>query len=288
MSEQHPNPGAAPGPYGQQPPVPTGQPPVYGAQQPAYGHAPPPPPYGQAQDFAHPSYSPQPAYDQTAYTQPGLDQTAYAQPGYGLPLAGSAQGGYPAPTYANPGGYQPPAVQPPAVQPWPPAAIARPRTDYASWGRRVLAMLIDQAPSLVGSIVLMVAYWMTIVIITQQGTNGSTPPNFRPVLLPAIIGGGLALAGLGWEIYNRWIVAGKTGQSLGKRIMKISLVSEQTGQPIGPLNAFCRDLVHILDGAAYVGYLWPLWDDKRQTFADMLMKTVVLDARRGTPSSIQP
>jgi hypothetical protein len=26
-----------------------------------------------------------------------------------------------------------------------------------------------------------------------------------------------------------------------------------------------------------MGYLWPLWDDKRQTFADQVMKTVVID-----------
>jgi uncharacterized RDD family membrane protein YckC len=27
-----------------------------------------------------------------------------------------------------------------------------------------------------------------------------------------------------------------------------------------------------------VGYLWPLWDDKRQTFADMLLNTIVIHA----------
>ena len=43
------------------------------------------------------------------------------------------------------------------------------------------------------------------------------------------------------------------------------------------MNAFLRDLVHILDGVAYVGYLWPLWDDKRQTFADKIMRTIVID-----------
>jgi uncharacterized RDD family membrane protein YckC len=76
-------------------------------------------------------------------------------------------------------------------------------------------------------------------------------------------------------------VGGRTGQSWGKRVTSIALISEQTGQPIGPLNAFLRDLVHILDGVAYVGYLWPLWDDKRQTFADMLLNTIVVHAPEG-------
>ncbi|MDX2359147.1 RDD family protein, partial [Dietzia sp. PP-33] len=60
--------------------------------------------------------------------------------------------------------------------------------------------------------------------------------------------------------------------------LKIKLVGDPTGAPIGPLNAFLRDIVHIVDGLAYIGYLWPLWDEKRQTFADKLMGTIVVDA----------
>ena len=95
-----------------------------------------------------------------------------------------------------------------------------------------------------------------------------------------VVGSLLLLAALGVADLQPWLVAGRTGQSLGKRVLKIRLVAEATGQPIGPLNAFVRDLLHILDGIAYVGYLWPLWDDKRQTFADKLMKTVVPDVPR--------
>jgi uncharacterized RDD family membrane protein YckC len=92
-----------------------------------------------------------------------------------------------------------------------------------------------------------------------------------------IIGLVLMLIAVGWQWYNRWLVAGRTGQSMGKRVLKTKLVAEVNGQPIGAVNAFLRDLLHILDGAAYIGYLWPLWDTKRQTFADMIMKTVVVD-----------
>ncbi len=38
-----------------------------------------------------------------------------------------------------------------------------------------------------------------------------------------------------------------------------------------------RDLAHFLDGiTANIGYLFPLWTAKRQTFADMAVKTVVV------------
>lgn len=36
-----------------------------------------------------------------------------------------------------------------------------------------------------------------------------------------------------------------------------------------------RQLAHVLDTLiCYLGYLFPLWDAKRQTFADKLMSTV--------------
>lgn len=93
-----------------------------------------------------------------------------------------------------------------------------------------------------------------------------------------------ALAGIGWSVYNRWMQQGTTGQSLGKRITKIKLVGESTGQPIGAGMAFLRDLAHFVDGIiCYVGYLWPLWDDKSQTLSDKIIGTVVINADDAAP-----
>jgi uncharacterized RDD family membrane protein YckC len=86
------------------------------------------------------------------------------------------------------------------------------------------------------------------------------------------------LASLVWVAYNRWMIEGRTGQSLGKRVTKIRLIGEETMAPVGALNAFVRDLVHILDALTVVGYLWPRWDDKKQTFGDKIMKTLVINA----------
>lgn len=55
------------------------------------------------------------------------------------------------------------------------------------------------------------------------------------------------------------------------------LASEQTGQPIGVLMAFVRDICHFVDGViCYIGFLFPLWDAKRQTIADKIIGTVVI------------
>ena len=87
----------------------------------------------------------------------------------------------------------------------------------------------------------------------------------------------LSLVSLGLYVWNICIRQGNTGQSVGKQVLGLKLVRESDGQPIGPGMAFVRSLCHILDGlACYVGYLWPLWDAKRQTFADKIMSTLVI------------
>ena len=91
----------------------------------------------------------------------------------------------------------------------------------------------------------------------------------------ALVFGLLALAVV---IYNRWVLGGR-GQSLGKRALNLRLLGEQTGQPVGTLMAFVRDIAHVVDGLiCFVGYLFPLWDSRRQTLADKIVKTVVVKA----------
>jgi len=82
---------------------------------------------------------------------------------------------------------------------------------------------------------------------------------------------------IGIAVWNICLKQGSTGQSVGKGVIGTKLIGEETGQPIGALMAFVRQLAHILDGFCFIGYLWPLWDDKRQTFADKIMKTIVVE-----------
>lgn len=76
-----------------------------------------------------------------------------------------------------------------------------------------------------------------------------------------------------WQL----VVQGNTGQTIGKKQMKIKLLREQDGQVVGSGLSIGRYFVHVLDSLPlYLGYLWPLWDDKRQTFADKILHTVVI------------
>jgi uncharacterized RDD family membrane protein YckC len=149
-------------------------------------------------------------------------------------------------------------------------------------------MLIDTLVQLIG----MVPYVIGLVLFiagapdstsrydSTTGTmNGATTGDGNVGLMVA--GGLLLLVGvvamIGIQVWNRCFRQGRTGQSIGKKVLGLKLVDERTGQPIGAGMAFVRDLAHILDGFFYIGYLWPLWDDKRQTFADKVLSTLVVE-----------
>ena len=123
---------------------------------------------------------------------------------------------------------------------------------YSNWGLRVGAYLIDYLPIFV----------LELIGIFSRN---------------AIVWFLMVIASIAWWIYNRCILAGRTGQSLGKRTLHMRLIGDQTGEPIGAGMAFARDICHILDSlACYIGWLFPLWDAKRQTFADKIISTVVI------------
>jgi uncharacterized RDD family membrane protein YckC len=137
---------------------------------------------------------------------------------------------------------------------------------YANWLQRVGAYLID-------SVIAGVPSWIGLPFYI-----GSTDANGKPSGAGLAVYLVLSLVSLGLQIYNRWILAGRTGQSWGKRVLRIRLISEQTGQPIGGGMAFLRDICHIVDAIiCYIGFLFPLWDAKRQTLADKIVKTVVVN-----------
>jgi len=165
-------------------------------------------------------------------------------PGYGTPPpygAPPVPPGYPA--YGTPPGWGPGYGLPPG--------------GYAGWGERVAAFLIDAAISAVPAVVLV------LIGVAISGGAGTA----------LVILGYLLALGLG--IWNTIIKQGNTGQSIGKEKLGIKLIKESDGQVLGPGFCFVHRLAHVLDGIpCYIGYLWPLWDDKAQTFADKVCGTI--------------
>jgi uncharacterized RDD family membrane protein YckC len=190
----------------------------------------------------------------TQMTDPYGQQPFGQQPGGQQPFGQPPPGQAP-PPYGQPAPF---GQQAPFGQPGNPFGAPQ---NYANWGQRALGWLIDMGP--------LALLYLIFIIVAVMGKIGI-------LQIVAILG---TLAWIGWAVFNRWIQQGNTGQSLGKRVAKIKLVSEATGQPIGAGTAFLRDLCHAADSVACsIGYLWPLWDDKGQTFADKIVGSVVVQA----------
>ena len=162
----------------------------------------------------------------------------------------------------------------------PPHQWAQSGPPLASWGDRVLATLIDGLYQLPAVVLYIVGIGMAAANApTTRGGTVITKGN------PGLMWVGIVLLALGAvgtmsiALYNRIVVQGRTGQSWGKKRVGIRVVHQQTGALIGAGKMFLRELSHYLDGAIYIGYLWPLWDPLRQTFADKIMTTVVVKER---------
>jgi uncharacterized RDD family membrane protein YckC len=192
-------------------------------------------------------------------------------------------GNYPPPP---PGNYPP--LPPPGggYGPPPPGAYAPqaggfpqalPKEAYTPWFTRVLAWLID---NLIVAIPVGIAQGIAIATGENECTTDTldgysasctSSPSAFGLILTVVVG----LAAFVFVIWNYGYRQGTTGSTIGKSVMKFKVVSEKTWQPIGFGLSIVRQLAHIIDGLiCYIGYLFPLWDNKRQTIADKIMTTV--------------
>ena len=95
-----------------------------------------------------------------------------------------------------------------------------------------------------------------------------------------------SITSIAFYVWNICIRQGRTGATVGKSVLAIRLVNSDL-QPIGAGWSFLRNLLHIVDGLPCIclpiGYLWPIWDDRKQTFADKIMSTFVIQATTPEP-----
>ena len=214
-------------------------------------------------------YPPPPGPPPGSYPPPGPPPGSYPPPpppgGYVPP-----PGGYPPPPPAN---YPPPA-------PGAGALGALPKEAYTPWLKRVGAWVIDSLPIAILSGVgqgLMYATGENNCVSTSGDNSYGVACTSQPSVLGLILSFVFGLAALAFAIWNYGYRQGTTGSSIGKSVLKFKVVSEKTGQPIGFGLSIVRQLAHIVDAIiCYIGYLFPLWDAKRQTLADKIMTTVCL------------
>lgn len=157
---------------------------------------------------------------------------------------------------------------PPQRQFAPPVDLP-PRSALGGWGRRVAATLTDSA--------LLLLALAPVLALAALATPVSDALTYVVLVVGyiAVIAFGIA----------QLVRQGRRGATWGKQLVGLRLVNERTGQPIGVALSLVRPFAHMLDALPlYVGYLWPLFDRKRQTFCDKAMSTLVLRVpRRALP-----
>ena len=132
----------------------------------------------------------------------------------------------------------------------------------ATYGQRVGSFLIDVG--IPGGL-------LAVVLIAALATR-----DFTVIVVVHVLAVAVAVA---FALWNSGYQQGRSGQSLGKRALGTRLVGTNTGEPIGFARAVGRQVTHLLDGLPlFLGYLWPLWDEQRQTFADKACSTLVVHA----------
>ena len=199
------------------------------------------------------------------------------------PPPGGFQPSYQQPSYQQPGAYQqfPPSA-PPGYQAYGMGAMA----NYAGFGSRLGAVLIDglvmaliNLPFEVFGIFGVAHSFSNCVSVTRSdGTsgldcsNGAFQPSWMALGIAALVIGAIITT----IIYCKKV---SRGQSWGHKAVGIRIVDANTGQSISAGKVFVRQICRIFSGAVcYLGYLWMLWDPRKQTWHDKMVSTVVIKA----------
>jgi uncharacterized RDD family membrane protein YckC len=190
-------------------------------------------------------------------------------PGHGVPPGYRMQPGH-RPGYPAPPGYPlPPRYVPPRP------ALAPNGQPLASFLDRLLAYLVDVAVFVVVSLVLMIPAFVVVFAVVPgmfdvrpDGTIAE-PSFFEVFASVVVLYGGLVLVMLGLAYVYYVEMMFRSGQTLGKKAIKIRVVPLNPATPFTRKLAAKRFLVQVvagtfLPGFSYVDGLWQLWDKPYQ------------------------
>ena len=161
------------------------------------------------------------------------------------------------------------------VSPWPPpqeppagSSSGHVRADARAFsGGYVLAHFGWRLMAFIADVANLLALFVGMVIIASIAVFSWAPDAVAGTTI-------FVLAGVTIWYRIKWEGAG--GSPL-RRAMGVWIVDETTLEPIGTQRGFVRALVRLVsEFVLYIGYLWMLWDPKRQTWHDKAAKSIVI------------
>jgi uncharacterized RDD family membrane protein YckC len=118
-------------------------------------------------------------------------------------------------------------------------------------------------------------WWPRFGAVLIDGLLVSLVASVLSAALHSRVGGGLTV--LVSIVYYTLLEGGPGGAGVGKRALRLRVVDQRTGGPIGYPRAFVRWLTRILSALVFfLGYLWMLWDPEKQCWHDKLAGDVVV------------
>ncbi len=164
------------------------------------------------------------------------------------------------------------------------AAAGVPRR-FAGFWRRFAGSILD---SLLYGLLLVPFAVVGAVLVVGVGLDDCTWDSSTDELIcngredvGGMVAGGVVFL-VGWlfmvVLYLRALAT--TGQTWGRKLAGVQVVTAQGGMPPGWGKAIGRTLFAgvISSSFCYLGYLWMLWDPKKQTWHDKVAGTVVVEA----------
>ncbi|MDX6742547.1 protein kinase domain-containing protein [Actinocorallia sp. A-T 12471] len=175
-----------------------------------------------------------------AFAQP---PTPTPQPFAQLPTAPPQQfAGPPVPPPQHPGAY--------ALPPW---AVGNPHVRDPSYLRRFAAFAVDW----VIAFVIVIAFVAVITVNDPREAELSDPQGYAMMTVWALV----------YLVFGA--MEGALGFGPGKGLFRLQVLDERTGAPLGMARGVARVFAQILNWlTCFIGFLWPLWDPKKQTIAD--------------------
>ena len=140
---------------------------------------------------------------------------------------------------------------------------------YASFFIRALAYIIDTS-------ILGLFYSLFLFVFKDSlglGAFSSYGARRAPFMLQPTIFSFNFFINYAYYVY---FLVNNDGMTIGKKLMGIKVVTED-GQKLTYNTAFLRVFGYLLSGLVFgLGFLWALWDSKKQTWHDKLARTVVI------------
>jgi uncharacterized RDD family membrane protein YckC len=130
-------------------------------------------------------------------------------------------------------------------------------TQAAGFGTRLLSLIIE-----------IVIFSIPAGISSSMAASSPDGGGIVPMLF--------GLVSLALFIYQLVLYA--SGKSIGKKIMGLTVVYDSTIRPVSFWRMLGREIIGKMISSLifYLGFLWALWDSRKQTWHDKIFGTLVI------------